>query len=381
MANSLLRDEFFSLYAGLLKGLNLAQQKGWDQRELQHFFPDLANVWLPYLEARHPFREAEGVHATLDYLHQLLERWEDPVEKLILKKRLTTASQYMKEASKAFCDQETLDFFLDGQPLVQLSPAITTRPFSSSGSTMSSSQAQQELQQEVAELFPQHDVSIKLSGKTLARASTGKGSIRLREDHSYTREELRQLTVHEAWVHLGTNLQGSLQKELPWLGHWHPSVTVFQEGLALIAEIVGGCWTERRQWNVIHRHQAALLALRGWNARQVYDWLVDKGVSIDDSLATVLRVYRGCSLEGGMAFGKEFLYVLGLQRWCEIAPHITPVDMVVAFSGKMSFSEWEILRTQWKDRLVLPTATPAELLNWMQHFQMRQMHFKVTPAA
>lgn len=375
------RAEFFTLYGGLLKGLNLAQQKSWDERELQHFFADIKNSWLPYLEARHPYRPIEGVDRAFARLHEMLLSWEDEVEKKLLEKRLEAAAQYLKEASKPTCDQETLMFFLEGEPLVQLAPSITTRPFATSSAPISAVQAQRELQQEVAALFPQHTVNIKLTGKTLARASTGKDSIRLREDHSYTREELRQLTVHEAWVHLGTNLQGSLQNDFPWLAHWNPGVTVFQEGLALIAEIVGGCWTERRMWNVIHRHQAALLALRGWNARLVYDWLLDKEVAPDDALATVLRVYRGCSLEGGMAFGKEFLYVQGLKRWSDLASSVTPNDMVIALCGKMSFSEWEVLRAKWAHRLVLPGNAPRELLTWMQHFQMRQLRFKLSPAA
>lgn len=374
MAKCPSRNEFFTLYAGLLKGLNLIQQKGWDPKELHNFFGDIKGLWLPYLESRHAFTPVELPQKALARLHDLLAHWPDPLEKTVLEARLATIVAYFAEANKPVCDQASLNFFLGDEGLAQLSPTTTTRPFSSSLQTLTSFEAKLHLEQELAELFPDQAVKVKLSDKTLARASTGKESIRLREDHEYTRAELEQLTAHEAWVHLGTNLQGAQQAELPWLGHWHPSVTLFQEGLAIIAEIVAGCWTERRQWEVIHRHQAGLMALRGWNAREVYQWLLDKGLHPPEAIAVVLRVFRGCSLEGGMAFGKEFLYVQGLKRWCELAPTLGRHDMLVALSGKMSFSEWELLRRNWSDKLLLPNA-PEALLTWPEHFQIKGLRF------
>lgn len=380
MSGESLRSQFFAIYGGLLKGLNLVQQKGWDPKELQHFFPESKSIWLPYLESRHEKSSQEAPLDLIRELHLMLHRWDDAAERTLLERRLHIILCYIREANKRFCDQETLSFFLEGQKLVQLAPSSTIRPFTTSSALMSSLEAKDYLEKELERLFPEHAVTVKLSEKTLARASTGKLSIRLREDHAYTREELAQLTVHEAWVHLGTNLQGTLQHEFPWLAHWHPSVTAFQEGLALIAEIVGGCWTEKRQAQVIHRHQAALLALRGWNARHIHQWLMEKGLSNESAMAMVLRVFRGCSLEGGMAFGKELLYVVGLQRWCQLAPQISSEDMRVALCGKMSFTEWDILRTRWKSRLILPKA-PGPLLDWMKNYQISQLQFLHIPAA
>lgn len=381
MLSSDFRTAFFTHYSSLLKGLNLVHQRGWDQRELQHFFPHIKNEWLPYLESRHETQEVTKIHwQALTTCHQLLKDWDDLIEKKILESRLNGIEQYYRETQKKICDEDTLNFYLGDLELTQLHPSLTIRPFSTSTEKLTSIQAKTQLEEDLVSLFPEHNVMVKLSTKTLARASTGKHSIRLRKDYEYTKEELEQLTVHEGWVHLGSNLQGSLQSQLPWLAHWHPNVTSLQEGLALVAEIVGGCWTERRQWEIIHRHQAALLALRGWNAKDVYQWLLDKGIKAQTALPTVLRVYRGCSLEGGMAFGKEFLYVLGLKEWTTFGHEISSDDMRVALSGKMSFSEWNILKTQLKHKLILPQI-PEALSTWMEHFQIQKLRFKLPPAA
>lgn len=377
----IVRAEFFELMGGVLKGLNLVQQKSWSETELKHFFPQRQGAWLPYVEARHPRPvDLTANRLAWDRMATLLSHWDDPVEATVLKARLTKIGSYLNEVAKAQCDQETLRFFLGDLPLAQLEPVAVTRPFATSRETFDAKEAKHFLQSKLSQLFPDSAVSVKLSAHTLARASTGKDSIRLREDYRYSREELEQLTFHEAWVHLGTNLQGMLQPELLWLAHWHPGVTAFQEGLALISEIVGGCWTERRQNEVIVRHQSALLALRGWSAHHVYEWLRDKGQSSDSAMATVLRVFRGCSLEGGMCFGKELLYVLGLKQWTELAPALSRHDMQVALSGKMDFQEWELLRRgKWRSpRLGAP---PAELLDWPKHFQIQKLRFQSLPAA
>ena len=381
MISSDRKAAFFTLYAGLLKGLNLVHQRGWDEQELQHFFPDIKDQWLPYLQSRHQALEVTSCHwEALESCHQILKSWNDPVEKKILENRLNGIAQYYRETQKKFCDEQTLKFYLGTHELTQLNPSLTTRPFSTSTEKLTSVEAKAQLEADLIGLFPEHDTTVKLSSRTLARASTGKHSIRLRKDYEYSKEELEQLTVHEGWVHLGSNLQGSLQSQLPWLAHWHPSVTSFQEGLALIAEIVGGCWTERRQWEIIRRHQAALLALRGWNAKEVYHWLLDKGIGAESSLSTVLRVYRGCSLEGGMAFGKELLYVSGLQEWTKLSKEISSEDMQVALAGKMSFSEWHLLKSTLKHKLLL-AQIPEVLAHWTEHFQIQTLRFKLPPAA
>lgn len=355
-----------ALYAGLLKGLNLVQQKSWCEHELKSEFPELAMIWRPLLAARHNICEVgPDKRWALEKLMSMLNNWDDPVEAGLLKRRLKKISQYYREAEKKECDAQSLAFFLEDFPLLQVTELPTITHKEKKVQTLNSQEASLHLQLKLNQLFPAHELKITLSQATLARASTSKKGIRLREDASFTHEELSMLTVHEAWVHLGSNLAGAAQKKLPWLAHWHPGVTGFQEGLALIAEIATNHWNEWREAQVILRHEAALKALKGSSARQVWSFLCDHGLDTTAALEMTLRVYRGCPLSGGMCFGKEFQYLLGLHQWLARKDDLSVEDMRVALSGKMDFLEWEILRGGViGEKLILPTP-PEKLLNWM----------------
>lgn len=361
------RQEFLALYHGLLTGLNLVQQKTWQRIELEKYFPDLREHWEPLLAARHSqvSVSAEKLRA-LAHLETMLLNWDDPVEATILQRRLTKIAGYFREVEKAVCDEGSLQFFLQDLPLLE-AVALGANPLSAvAAPRLSSREAAVILDQELKTLFPMQQPLTVLSHGTLARASTTKTGIRLREDATFTREELETLTVHEAWVHLGSNLAGAVQPVLPWLASWHPGVTGFQEGLALIAEIVTGHWHEHRETQVLLRHQAALLALQGQNARNVWSFLRDHALTDVAALEMTLRVFRGCDLAGGMAFGKEFQYVLGLHQWLVRQQLVNAADMQLALAGKMDFLEWEILRsTHLREKILLPQP-PQALVNWNQ---------------
>jgi hypothetical protein len=365
------RQEFLALYQGLLTGLNLVQQKSWQRTELEKYFPELREHWEPLLAARHSHLSISAEKSrALAHLETMLLSWDDPVEATILQRRLAKIARYFREVEKPLCDDDSLQFFLQDLPLLE-AVAHGANPLSDvAAPRLSSSEAAVILDQELKALFPTQQPHTVLSHGTLARASTTKTGIRLREDATFTREELETLTVHEAWVHLGSNLAGAVQPALPWLASWHPGVTGFQEGLALIAEIVTGHWHGHREAQVLLRHQAALLALRGENARQVWSFLRDHSLNDVAALEMTLRVFRGCDLAGGMAFGKEFQYVLGLHQWLVRRPHVTAADMQLALAGKMDFLEWEILRsTHLKEKILLPQP-PQALVHWARSPQL-----------
>ncbi|MFP5458657.1 MAG: tyrosine/phenylalanine carboxypeptidase domain-containing protein [Bacteriovoracia bacterium] len=360
------KAEFFALYAGLLRGLNLVQQKSWNESELAQEFPKLAHVWRPLLSARYAPQVIDGPkRLALEELRRQLQSWDDPLEASLLDRRFTKIERYWREVEKPLCDAESLHFFLEDYPLLAIDHSLRPGVQSVPAEKLSSHEAMHILRAELDTLFPQHPTKITLSASTLARASTTKRGIRLREDASYTREELAMLTVHEGWVHLGSNLAGATQRELPWLAHWHPGVTGLQEGLALVAEIVSGHWNREREVQVVLRHKAAILALAGMRAREVWNYLCDHQLHPDRALEMTLRLFRGCPLSGGMVFGKELQYVLGLQQWLSRRDELSPRDVQIALSGKMDFLEWEVLRsTALGKRLKLATP-PQDLLHWM----------------
>ncbi len=370
-----------ALYQGLLSGLNLVQQKSWQALELEKYFPDMREHWAPLLAARHsPLSISPAKYRALEHLEAMLLSWDDPVEAGLLKRRLGKITGYFQEVEKTFCDEQSLQFFLQDLPLLQAESNGKNLLVETAAPRLNSIEAAAILDQELKDLFPGRNAKTLLSQGTLARASTTKTGIRLREDATFTREELETLTVHEAWVHLGSNLAGAVQVELPWLASWHPGVTGFQEGLALIAEIVTGHWHDHREAQVLLRHQAALLALKGENARQVWSFLRDHSLNDVAALEMTLRVFRGCDLAGGMAFGKEFQYVLGLHQWLVRQTLVNAEDMRLALAGKMDFLEWEILRSsKLREKILLPHP-PEALIQWAQNPHMteltQRLHFK-----
>ncbi|MBY0515931.1 MAG: flavohemoglobin expression-modulating QEGLA motif protein [Bacteriovoracaceae bacterium] len=372
------RIEFMNLYRGLLRGLNLVQQKTWNEVELKKYFPDMKSHWRPLLEARHPkIFVDDSKKKAFDHLATMLVNWDEPVEAALLKRRLFKIDQYFTEVEKEHCDAESLNFFLQDFPLLHVESEKASLHFEKPSKKMSAEQARVKLDLELKKLFPLHEVSTILSSGTLARASTTKSGIRLREDVRFTKEEVEMLTVHEAWVHLGTNLAGVTQVQLPWLAQWHPGVTGFQEGLALIAEIATGHWHDKRELQVLSRHKAGIMALHGSDARSVWEFLCDQGLEKVNSLEMTLRIFRGCHLSGGMAFGKEFQYLLGLHQWLVRQEMINDQDMLIALSGKMDFLEWEILRSSaLREKLLLPHP-PVELVQWMNNSRVMAVQKRI----
>jgi hypothetical protein len=357
------KKAFCTLYRQTVKGLSLTRQKGWSQAELLEFFPREQSRWQAFLlthEETSPPTE-DGRWENWEQLGQALSAWEDPREHALLRLRWERLADYLEETARPHADHHTLRFYLGN--LSELTPlelpaGQAPRP----GAPLSARAAGELLQARATALFPDHETHVRMDAHSLARASTGSNYLRLRDGTDYSPGEVDNLTAHELWVHLGSNLQGTLQTTHPWLALWAPDVTPLQEGLALIAEMVGGNWTEERRREVQLRHEAALAALAGDDAARVRERLRDGGLGEEASLRMVLRVFRGCSLRGGMAFGKELLYGLGYARWAQLASSVSAHDMRLALSGKMSFPEWQALRSgSWDIKLASP---PQALLEW-----------------
>lgn len=358
------RQEYFALYSQLLKGHNLIRQKGWNPQQLRAFFPHDRAFWEPFLTGRDTTPLPENHDQIWSRMGQLLDQWEEPAEEKILRRRWLLLGDYCVEAAKRECDQQSLEFFLR-EIEVPSTLTLPAGPKTEMLKSYSPLEAQVFLAQEMLELYPQHDTHVRLDAHSLARASTGKNYIRLRDEGAYEHSELKALTAHEIWVHLGSNLQGTLQTEFPWLAQWHPGVTAFQEGLAIIAEIVSGHWSEERRLEVTLRHQAGMWALAGHDAGWVHRSLKENGIGHVAALRIVLRVFRGCSMEGGMAFGKELLYGAGFMHWQSLKHNISDQDMCLALSGKMDFHEWHWLRAE-SSRVIL-AQPPRALVEWSEH--------------
>ncbi|MFN9114656.1 MAG: tyrosine/phenylalanine carboxypeptidase domain-containing protein, partial [Bacteroidota bacterium] len=111
---------------------------------------------------------------------------------------------------------------------------------------------------------------------------------------------------------------------------------------------------------------AALLGLHGESARGVWEFLQDHHINTEHALEITLRIFRGCPLSGGMVFGKEFQYLLGLHQWLIRMETLTPEDMSLALSGKMDFLEMEMLKNSALKNKLRYATPPERLMNWMK---------------
>jgi hypothetical protein len=148
--------------------------------------------------------------------------------------------------------------------------------------------------------------------------------------------------VHEGWVHLGTSINGSYQKDNPWLSSWAPRTTYLQEGQAILTEIITANMTFERWLKIRLRHEAVKLAEKGSSIIEVYHFLLDHKFEKIDALKLSLRVFRGVPLDGGMAFTKELLYLQGLRHLlCHL--NVLNANLSSLWFGKMSFEEHRYL--------------------------------------
>jgi uncharacterized protein (TIGR02421 family) len=80
--------------------------------------------------------------------------------------------------------------------------------------------------------------SVELSDQIVADAAAGSCKIKLNQDSRFSERDLRYLEVHEGWVHVGTSLNGRVQSVCTFLSKGPPNVSVTQEGLAILMEIL-----------------------------------------------------------------------------------------------------------------------------------------------
>jgi uncharacterized protein (TIGR02421 family) len=171
------------------------------------------------------------------------------------------------------------------------------------------------VQRHFGESAPRVELVDELSANALATASR----IRIRRGAKFTDRDARQLLQHEAYIHVGTSLNGRHQPDLPILAVGHPGTTRTQEGLAVYAELMSGTLDLDRFRRLAWRVQAIAMALAGADFIEVYRWF---GERIDDpvqAFESTRRVFRGGVLTGGAPFLKDVVYLGGLL---EVATYV-----------------------------------------------------------
>ncbi|MDA0305227.1 MAG: flavohemoglobin expression-modulating QEGLA motif protein [Proteobacteria bacterium] len=162
--------------------------------------------------------------------------------------------------------------------------------------------------------FGDHSPHIDIVDNLSANALAGSQYIRLRRGAKFSERDLQQLVQHEAFIHIGTSLNGREQSMLPILGAGHPGTTRTQEGLAVFAEMISGSMDPERMRRLANRVIAIQMAIEGADFLDIYRFFLERGNEPQQAFESARRVVRGGVLSGGAPFTKDVVYLEGLLR-------------------------------------------------------------------
>jgi uncharacterized protein (TIGR02421 family) len=201
-------------------------------------------------------------------------------------------------------------------------------------------------------------VRVQLSDGIVADAAAGSDYIKIRKNACFTRREVRQLEVHEGWVHLGTTLNGQDQPVCTFLSKGPPSSTITQEGLAVITEIFAFASHPARVRRLTNRIEGVAMAEAGADFLQVYRYFLQEGYDPSESYQHSMRIFRGSLPEGCGPFTKDLCYSKGfvlIFNFIRLAVRRGMVRRVpLLFCGKTNLADIKILAQLVEEGLVRP---------------------------
>jgi uncharacterized protein (TIGR02421 family) len=157
---------------------------------------------------------------------------------------------------------------------------------------------------------PKIEIVDVLSANALAGATT----IKVRRGARFTDRDAAQLLQHEAFIHVATSLNGRAQIDLPILACGHPYTARFQEGLAVLAELISSAIEMDRFARLADRVFAIQQAIDGANFLDVYKYFLERTGKTEQSYESARRVFRGGVITGGAPFTKDCVYLYGLLQ-------------------------------------------------------------------
>ncbi len=198
-----------------------------------------------------------------------------------------------------------------------------------------------------------HEQDERFTAQVVIREDLGrgvmcqKGNLLIGRETRVAPGRVEALLQHEVGIHLVTTYNGRCQP-LRQLGLGLADYLAFQEGMALVAEVVSGGLNRRRLRLLAGRVLAVHCLLAGLKFEETFDKLREEyGFPLRTLFELVSRVYRG----GG--FTKDAIYLRGLVKTLEVLPQQT--DLGGVFLGKIGFDHIPLIRElQW--RLVLEPA-------------------------
>ena len=212
----------------------------------------------------------------------------------------------------------------------------------------------------------------ELSANALATAT----KIKVRRDARFTHRDASQLLNHEAYIHVGTALNGRAQEDLPILAVGHPGTTRTQEGLAVFSEFVSGTLELDRLRRLADRSLAVQMVIDGADFIELFRWFEERSPSAEQAFESTRRIFRGSPLGGGAPFTKDCVYLSGLLGVLTFVRAAFAADradaLALLFAGKLDLSavpalaELRSLGLLRPSRFLPPWATdPGWVLTWL----------------
>jgi uncharacterized protein (TIGR02421 family) len=190
-------------------------------------------------------------------------------------------------------------------------------------------------------------VRVQLADGIVADAAAGSDYIKIRRNATFSPREVRQLEVHEGWVHLGTTLNGQNQPVCTFLSKGPPSSTITQEGLAVITEIFTFASHPARIRRLTNRIEGVSMAEQGANFLDVYRFFLQEGYDPRESYQHTMRIFRGSLPEGCGPFTKDLCYSKGfvlIYNFIRLAVRRGMVSRVpLLFCGKTTLADVKTL--------------------------------------
>jgi uncharacterized protein (TIGR02421 family) len=167
------------------------------------------------------------------------------------------------------------------------------------------------IDEQVREHFGDAAPEVLLVDELSANATASTSRIKIRSGAAFTTKDAAQLLNHEAYIHVGTGLNGRAQTEIPILAIGHPGTTRTQEGLAVYSEYVSGTLGLDRLRRLADRIIAVQLVVDGADFIELYRWFLDRTPNPEQAYESTRRIFRGAPLTGGAPFTKDCTYLSG----------------------------------------------------------------------
>lgn len=164
---------------------------------------------------------------------------------------------------------------------------------------------------EVDEHFGDDAPEVLLVDELSANATASTSRIKIRRSAKFTTKDAAQLLNHEAFIHVGTGLNGRAQVDIPILAIGHPGTTRTQEGLAVYSEYVSGTLGLDRLRRLADRIVAVQLVVDGADFIELYRWFLERTPTPEQAFESTRRIFRGAPMTGGAPFTKDCSYLSG----------------------------------------------------------------------